>query len=125
MSCTTCGDVKKQCPARMNDGRTFTDYSGRYHSHMRLMNEVVSSGQVQSAYESRMYLQKNGDRLIAQDRERAIANMAPCAPCGRPANSAGTMLPERYVIKCDAVSCSRREVDPNGLGDGVALGNGY
>jgi len=29
-------------------------------------------------------------------------------------------LAERFVVRCDTVSCKRTEVNPNGLGDGRA-----
>jgi len=55
---------------------------------------------------------------IAEQKKKAFETMAPCIPCNRPHSDNGTMLPERYVVKCDTVSCQRKEVDKNGLGDG-------
>lgn len=51
---------------------------------------------------------------------KKLNESAPCAPCQRPADTAGTMLPERYVVRCDAAVCMRQEVNPAGLGDGRA-----
>ena len=108
------------CPARMADGRAFTDYRPRCAVNAELMSFVTNAGMVQSSYESRMYLQRNADKVMDVQRNTAIGNLAPCAPCKRPLTDAGTMLPERYVVKCDAVSCSRVEANPTGLGDGRA-----
>lgn len=116
MSCKSCDDPKAVCPSRMSDGRAFTDYRPRCAVHAELMGALRSQGQVRSAYESRMYLQKNAERLMEKQRAAAVERLAPCAPCTSPAN---TMLPLRYVVRCDGVSCERTEVDPRGLGDSV------
>lgn len=102
----------------MSDARAFTDYRPRCAVNAELMGYVTQGGSIQSSFESRMYLQRNAEKVMDIQRNRAIDNMAPCAPCMRPTGDAGTMLAERYVVKCDAVSCSRKEVNPMGLGDG-------
>lgn len=119
-SCSSCSGPmpKPVCAARMSDGRAFTDYRPRCAVNAELMGMVAGANMVQSSYESRMFLQRNADKVMENQRTAAINNLAPCAPCARPFNEAGTMLPERYVVKCDAVSCSRKEVNPTGLGDG-------
>lgn len=104
----------------MADGRAFTDYRPRCAVNAELMGLVADAKMVGSSYESRMYLQANADKVMNMQRNQAIQNLAPCAPCGRSPNDPGTMLPERYVVRCDAVSCKRTEVNPNGLGDGRA-----
>lgn len=119
-SCSSCSgpNPKPMCPSRMSDGRAFTDYRPRCAINAELMSLVAGAGMVQSSFESRMYLQRNADRVMDMQRSAGIANLAPCAPCLRPTNEAGTMLPERYVVRCDGVTCYRKEVDPQGLGDG-------
>lgn len=127
MSCKSCDSPAKfvsaadgACPSRMADGRAFTDYRPRCAVQSELMQSVTSSvpNPVFSSYEARIFLQKNAEKLMAKNQASAMKNLAPCAPCGRPANSSGTMLPERYVVRCDGVSCTRTEVNPSGLGDG-------
>ena len=116
-SCTTCtseGDIP--CPSRMADGRAFTDYRPRCAVNAELQQSVV--GKSGGAYESRMFLQRNADKWMDAERARATQRMAPCAPCKRPTSDPGTMLPERYVVRCDATSCKRVEVNPAGVGDG-------
>jgi hypothetical protein len=120
MSCTGCTGTNPTvtCPSRMADGRAFTDYSPRCNANARL-NELVSKAKMmQSSYESRMFLQHNAEKMMEMERARAIETLVPCAPCKRSTSDPGTMAPERYVVRCDAVSCQRTEVNPNGIGDG-------
>jgi len=109
---------KKICPSRMSDGRFFTDYRPRCIINSDLNESIVKNNMINSSYESRMYLQNNADTVIAEQKIKAYETMVPCIPCNRPHSDNGTMLPERYVVKCDTVSCQRKEVDKNGLGDG-------
>lgn len=117
MSC--CTDTNnKTCPSKMADGRAFTDYRPRCHVNAELFNNLVKNNIIQSSYESRMYLQNNAEKIIDNDRDNAIQRLYPCAPCKRNFNDSGTMLPEKYIVRCDATTCYRTEFDPNGLGDG-------
>lgn len=106
------------CPSRMSDGRAFTDYRPRCMVNAELMQLVSENNMVQSSYESRMYLQQYADKVMDREREKAIERMIPCAPCKRPFNDPSTMAPERYVVRCDGVTCSRVETNPAGIGDG-------
>jgi hypothetical protein len=106
------------CPLRMADGRAFTDYRPRCEANAELFAEVIKSNMVASSYESRMYLQRNTDLLINSERNKAIERLIPCAPCPRSLSDPGTMLGERYVVRCNGASCDRVEVNPNGIGDG-------
>lgn len=120
-SCNNCSETQSDyllCPSRMADGRAFTDYRPRCAVNAELMNAVAGRNQIQSSYESRMYLQRNGEVVMQQERVKAVERLIPCAPCKRPFSDAGTMLPERYVVRCDGVTCTRAEVNPAGLGDG-------
>jgi hypothetical protein len=102
----------------MADGRAFTDYRPRCPVNAELLNAVNANGLPQSSYESRMYLQQNAEAFMQQERMKAVERLIPCAPCRRPATDAGTMLPERYVVRCTPTTCTRTEVNPMGLGDG-------
>jgi len=106
------------CAARMSDGRAFTDYNPRCFVNAQLLANVSKAGMIGSSYESRMWLQHNTESLMADNYKWAEANLLPCAPCQRPFSENGTMAPERYVVRCDGVTCSRTEVNPNGIGDG-------
>lgn len=118
-SCSSCTgpNPKPVCAARMSDGRAFTDYRPRCAVNAELMDLVSKANMTQSSYESRMYLQQNAEKVMNMQRSFALNNLAPCAPCTRPLNDPGTMLEPRYVVRCDGVSCTRTEVNPNGLGD--------
>jgi|SRR5210317_104 hypothetical protein len=121
MSCKSC-DVKKDkkvmCPTRMSDGRAFTDYRPRCIVNAELLEKVSNKGMIKSSYESRMYLQKNADEFMKSELKKATDRLIPCAPCLRSKSEPGTMLPERYVVRCDGVTCSRTEEVSGGLGDG-------
>jgi hypothetical protein len=120
MSCCNAKDPKAQCPSKMSDGRAFTDYRPRCAVNAELMQEVIKNNMIQSSYESRMYLQKNAEYEMEKQRNSALERLIPCAPCHRPFSDPGTMYPERYIVRCDATSCTKQEVFPAGLGDGRA-----
>jgi len=102
----------------MADGRAFTDYRPRCAVNAELVEAI--GGMTASAHESRMFLQRNATKWMDSERVKSVERMAPCAPCKRPITDPGTMLPSRYVVRCDNVSCVRKEVNPTGLGDGRA-----
>lgn len=116
MSCCSSIDGN-QCPTKMSDGRLFTDYRTKCMVSNDLTNQLKDNTITVSSYESRLYLQRNAEKLMAQYAQDAANNLM-CGPCTRPFTDPGTMLPEKYVIKCDKVSCSRSETNPIGLGDG-------
>ena len=121
MSCKSGCDVNSKnatCAARMSDGHYFCDWRTRCAVNASLYQRVAQAGMTKSSYEARMYLQNNAETLMAENYKWAESTLMPCAPCARPFNDPGTMLPERYVVRCDAVSCTRTEVNPAGLGDG-------
>ena len=132
MSCTTCGEKPSEsgnmappldytCPIRMSDGRMFTDYRPRCHVQGELYRMVGGNDKKPfSAFESRMYLQKNADSLMQKNRDNAEVLLHPCAPCKRPFNEPGTELQAQYVVRCNTVSCTRKESDVEGLGDARA-----
>lgn len=119
-SCTGCeAKSATECPLRMSDARAFTNYGGRCAAHAELAKLVpptTATSAAFSSYEARMYLQRNAETLMQQEYNKAVDGIMPCAPCH--GNGASTAMPERYVFRCDGVSCSRQEVNPNGLGDG-------
>jgi hypothetical protein len=102
----------------MQDGRAFTDYRPRCAVNGELYDLVTKANMTASSYEARMFLQRNAEEIMQREKNKAIESILPCAPCTRSFNDPGTMLPERYVVKCDAVSCGRQEVNPYGVGDG-------
>lgn len=100
------------CPPRMSDGRHFTDYrpSCDINSAIRGDNSIPSS------FQYRNFLQQNAEKLLNLNRKHACMKNC-CGPCGEPFEP-GTMLPEKYMVNCDANTCTRVLNDPQGLGDG-------
>jgi len=105
------------CPVRMSDGRVITDYRPKSTVNFELVEEVGKKNLPKSSYETRMYLQKNADDIMKKSFENTKQNLVPCIPCKKPVGN-GTMLPEKYLVTCDATSCTRKPFNPNGLGDG-------
>ena len=121
MSCKNGCDApnpKLACAARMSDAHIFTDYRSRCATNSELMMQVANANMMSSSYESRMYLQQNAEKIMGQNFQWAQNQVLPCAPCQYPFTENGTLLPERYVVRCNPTSCSRVEVNPNGIGDG-------
>lgn len=116
MSCCSASSGN-QCPTRMSDGRPFTDYRPRCLVNNDLVNQLNEKNMPISSYESRLYLQRNADAIMEKQKQDAMNRML-CGPCTRPFTDPGTMLPEKYVVRCDAVSCNRQLMNPDGLGDG-------
>ena len=61
------GNVCK-CPARMSDGRLFTDYmdNTKLNESVRLVNNIKNE------YDYRMFLQKNGSTIIKNEFEHLV-----------------------------------------------------
>lgn len=108
------------CPARMADGRHFTDYrpSCQVNNLIRMNNNVVNS------FDYRMYLANNATRLMDINRAYALQKNS-CGPCMAPYGQ-GTMLPEKYMQVCNGRSCETKLVNPDGIGTGrlYVEGNG-
>jgi len=116
MSFFSTTELKPECPLKMSDGRSFTDYRPRCMVNAELMTDLYTNNMVKSSYESRIFLQENAEKLIERNRLNVLDTLAPCAPCNRPFSENGTMYPERYIVKCTATTCEKVEVNKNGLG---------
>jgi hypothetical protein len=115
-SCYKVSDNKHfGCPARMSDGRHFTDYAPNCETEMQLRN----TNGVMNSFEYRIWLQKNADVLMNNNRNVACVRNCCAGSCVENFDG-GTMLPEKYIVKCDANTCTRVLADPAGLGDGRA-----
>jgi hypothetical protein len=75
-----------------------------------------------NSYAYRQYLINNAGSLLNQSRTSAYQG-AVCGPCMQPYN-VGTMMPEMYKTVCDGQACSKKLVDPRGLGVGRDYGAG-
>ena len=99
---------------RMNDGRSFTDYRPKCISNYEIINNLSHQNITNSSYESRMFLQKNAENIMKKMQSDAEQNVK----CGECKDNSGILHPERYVVKCNTVSCQREEADQFGFGDG-------
>jgi len=111
-SCYKTGDNKyPDCPARMADGRHFTDYRPNctINNMLRVQNKVANS------YEYRMFLTRNADKIMEINNLYAVDRNA-CKSCDN------TMLPEQTMLNCNKESCNIVMSDPLGLGQGRANG---
>lgn len=107
---------KKSCPAKMNDARAFTDYRPKCVYNSQLIDYLTEKNVVASSYESRMYLQHNADKLMEEYKANAEQTLL-CGPCSKK-DTIPSIEQERYNVKCDTISCQRKEVNPLGIGDG-------
>jgi len=96
-------------------GARLTDWRPRHQQHCQLYEDLAARGEGArvSAYELREHLRKRGlslheERMREMDKVVSDCNMCP---------GAGQGFPDyRYVVRCDAVSCKRTEVNPKGVG---------
>jgi hypothetical protein len=99
----TSDNVNLDFPARMADGRTFTDYRANC-----IMNHELSSAK--NSFEYRYFLENNGqsiEKQILSNLDEAVK----CTGC-----TAQTVLPVQTVQNCNAGVCSISLKNANGLG---------
>lgn len=120
-SCTRASNNRFfDCPARMSDGRLFTDYRPRGSVEFQFASG--NSEVPLDSYKYRQYLIHNADKIMQNARDVVYEN-AVCGPCSKDHDQSGTMLPARVVQKCDENVCSFMEGDPHGSGLGTAYGS--
>jgi len=96
-------NVELDFPARMNDGRMFTDY----RQNCTLNNSISKQ---MGSWEYRNYLTNNASQ-IHQESMSTLENKVKCTKC-----SDNTVLPVKTVLNCSTDSCTYQMNDPNGLG---------
>ena len=117
MSCASCSSGASpsatdaagptfECPARMSDGRSFTDYRSSKCS----IFSTIPYGK--SSFTSRQYMIENADDIIRRQRAAASNGMCPCPPNPVPVPG------EQWVVRCTPQTCTRTPDDATGLGDG-------
>jgi len=104
------------CPARMADGRLFTDYRPRGSVNFKFAND---DGKQLDSYKYRQYLTQNADKIMRDMRKQAYEK-AVCGPCDEAPTE--TAMPARVVQKCDGKVCTFMEGHPMGVGLGRAYG---
>ena len=98
-------NVELDFPARMSDGRMFTDYRQNC-----LLNNGLAKGR--GSWEYRNYLTENADQLMIEFTKAQEAVTA-CTKC-----TDNTVLPVRTILNCDPEGCNYMLNNPNGLGQG-------
>ena len=78
------------CPARMSDGRHFTDYRPNCH----LNGLIQSQNNIKNSYHYRNFLQDNGSKLMDMNKNHAI-NKNYCDSCDAVAMENSKMKPLR------------------------------
>jgi hypothetical protein len=99
----TSDNVNLDFPARMADGRTFTDYRSNC-----IMNHELSSNK--NSFDYRYFLENNGSQ-IEQGIFNKLDEAVKCNDC-----NAQTVLPVQTVQNCNAGVCSMELKNPEGLG---------
>jgi len=102
----TSDNVNLDFPARMADGRGFTDYRPNC-----LMNSELSKGK--NSFDYRYFLEQNGSQ-IEKGILTSLDERLKCNGC-----TAQTVLPVQTIMNCNAGVCSMTLNDPNGIGLGI------
>ena len=111
MNCYKTSDNKHfGCPARMADGRNFTDY----RPHCYVDNLIIAENGINNSFNYRNFLQQNASQLMEINRKYACMKNC-CTPC---MEEPGTMLPEANKFVCNQNTCRLVSNNPNGIGTG-------
>lgn len=109
------------CPARMSDGRLFTNYSSRCAIQAAVLPSGLrdASATGLDSYQTRQYMIHNADAII--QTQRGLASCAArCKPCGK-----DTMLPEFEIDSCDLLKCTRTPTNSAVRGLGLGRDHGH
>ena len=98
-------NVELDFPARMADGRQFTDY----RQNCTLNNNLA---QGKGSWEYRNFLTNNADQVRQSFLDKQVSTTA-CTKC-----SDNTVLPVKTILNCSPTGCNYQLNDPNGLGQG-------
>lgn len=103
-------DTNFLCPARMSDGRLFTDYRPRCVANT--VNDIGDNGV--DSYKYRMYMMNNATEIMKKNMMDAFD----CVTCNGNSRPEGHPIPSAsYKQVCTANTCSFTPVDPNsGIG---------
>lgn len=109
------------CPARMADGRLFTDYRPSCSLNGLYPSPAGGAAQIghrpRHSHDMRQEFIRNAGALLRQMRGETLARGA-CVPCAPGA----TVLPHSVEQACDVNACDFRSVSRTGLGTKRAPG---
>ena len=98
-------NVELDFPARMNDGRQFTDYGPNCKMNFAITGDTGS-------WSERQYLIHNAEQIHKQMMDDVIQHTA-CTKC-----SDDTVLPVKTSVTCYPDTCKYNVVNKEGLGQG-------
>tara|TARA_B110000967_G_scaffold205247_1_gene249383 strand:- start:1179 stop:1502 length:324 start_codon:yes stop_codon:yes gene_type:complete len=98
-------NVELDFPARMSDGRGFTDY----RQNCTLNNSLAKN---MGSWEYRNYLTTNAEQIHGQFMSTLELDYK-CTKC-----TDNTVLPVKTILNCSTESCTYQLNDSNGLGQG-------
>ena len=87
------------CPARMADGRNFTDYRPDCYVN----NLIRQNNSTYNSFQYRMFLTHNAENLMNLNRTYACEKNCR-GPCQAPYD-VGTMMPSESAVDCNANKC--------------------
>jgi hypothetical protein len=98
-------------PARMADGRNFTDFRQHCVTEAELRQQA---GTRTTDFAYRAFLQNNGTTIMQNLRSTMTdANSFRLAPSQK-----SVVIPERFITICNSSTCTKSESNPSGLGNG-------
>ena len=98
-------NVELDFPARMSDGRQFTDYRQNC-----ILNNNLAQGK--GSWEFRYFLTNSADKV----RQTFLTNQEKITACTKCADN--TVLPVKTILNCSPTGCNYQLNDANGLGQG-------
>lgn len=104
-------------PARMADGRHFTDYRSSCLTNTRIQVD----NKVSNNYELRMFMIRNADNLMELNKKQSYL-LNGSFEC-KNEYSVGTMLPESEKVKCNTQTCDVKHNFEGGIGMGRDYGD--
>ena len=118
MSCCSATYDNKNCPLKMSDGRAFTNYQPRCVKNAKLTEMLQKNNLTNSSYEQRLFLQRNSEKIMEEERQYLLNQLQPCIPCNRGEliNERNPELDNKLNVYCDNVSCYTKETNYQGLG---------
>jgi hypothetical protein len=101
-------------PAKMSDGRHFTDYRSK-----NLINELlIKNNKVHSSHSYKNFLMNNANEL------RILNSNYCCQKNCINSKKDEIVIPFKNEIKCDTQTCRKTNLNPNGIGLKINNGNG-
>jgi len=118
MSCCSATYDNKNCPLKMDDGRVFTNYQPRCIRNAYLNEMLKINNMVSSSYEQRLFLQRNAEKIMEEERKSILQQLMPCIPCnkGELINETNPELDNKFNVYCDGVTCYNKLTNDKGLG---------